>query len=104
MCIRDSHTIIQTLISRGYVKGNPLIPSEKGIAVIKMLKKHAERISTPDMTAELEQDMDGIASGNETKDEVIEKSKKMLKEVMVNLEKGREEISQEIKKAVNEDN
>ena len=98
------HTIIQTLISRGYVKGNPLIPSEKGIAVIKMLKKHAERISTPDMTAELEQDMDGIASGNETKDEVVEKSKKMLKEVMVNLEKGREEISQEIKKAVNEDN
>ena len=98
------HTIIQTLISRGYAKSNPLIPSEKGIAVIKMLKKHAERISTPDMTAELENDMDGIASGNETKEEVIEKSKKMLKEVMVNLKKGKEEISQEIKKAVNEDN
>ncbi len=27
---------------------------KKAIAVIKMLKKHAERISTPDMTAELE--------------------------------------------------
>jgi DNA topoisomerase I len=98
------HTIIQTLISRGYAKSNPLIPSEKGIAVIKMLKKHAERISTPDMTAELENDMDGIAGGNETKEEVIEKSKKMLKEVMVNLKLGKEEISQEIKKAVNEDN
>lgn len=98
------HTIIQTLVNRGYAKSNPLIPSEKGIAVIKMLKKHAERISTPDMTAELEQDMDGIANGSETKDEVVEKSKKMLKEVMASLAKGKEEISTEIKKAVNEDN
>ena len=98
------HNIIQVLLNRGYVKGNPLVPSEKGVAVVKMLKKHAERISTPDMTAELELDMDGIASGHETREEVVEKSRKMLKEVMVSLKKGKEEISQEIKKAVNEDN
>ncbi|MBM3705917.1 MAG: DNA topoisomerase I [Actinobacteria bacterium] len=97
------HTIIQNLMSRGYVRGNPLIPSEKAIAVIKILKKHAERISTPDMTSELELDMDGIVRGNETREEVVEKSKKMLKEVMIKLKNDRSEISQEIKKAVKED-
>ncbi|MBM3699744.1 MAG: DNA topoisomerase I [Actinobacteria bacterium] len=97
------HSIIQSLITRGYVKGNPLIPSEKAVAVVKVLKKHAERISTPDMTSELESDMDGIVRGDETREEVVEKSKKMLKDVMVKLKKDRAEISQEIKKAVKED-
>ncbi|MBU4292448.1 MAG: DNA topoisomerase I [Actinobacteria bacterium] len=97
------HTIIQTLISRGYIRGNPLVPSEKAIAVVKILKKHAEKISSPDMTSELEMDMDGIARGDETKDEVVEKSREMLKDVMVNLKNVKADISQEIKKAVKED-
>ncbi len=97
------HTIVQTLINRGYIRGNPLVPSEKAIAVVKILKKHAERISSPDMTSELEIDMDGIARGDETKDEVVEKSRKMLRDVMVNLKNVKADISQEIKKAVKED-
>ena len=97
------HTIIQNLITRGYIRGNPLVPSEKAVAVINVLKKHAEKISTPDMTSELEMDMDGIARGDETKEEVIEKSKSMLKGVMVNLKNDKQEIAQEIKKAVKED-
>lgn len=97
------HTIIQNLIGRGYIRGNPLVPSEKAVAVVRILKKHAERISTPDMTSELETDMDNIVRGEETREEVVEKSRKMLKEVMIKLKNGREEISQEIKKAVRED-
>ena len=97
------HNIIQNLIIRGYAKGNPLIPSEKAVAVVNVLKKHAERISTPDMTSELELDMDGIVNGEETKEEVVDKSKKMLKEVLSSLQENRKEISQEIKKAVKED-
>ena len=97
------HTIIQNLISRGYIQGNPLTPSEKAIAVINVLKRHAGKISTPDMTSELELDMDGIVRGDESREEVVDKSKKMLREVMVNLQNDRDEISQEIKKAVRED-
>jgi len=97
------HTIIQNLIQRGYVNGNPLIPSEKAIAVVKMLKKHAEKISSPEMTSELEMYMDGIVSGDETREDVLNRSRKMLREVMANLQKGRDEISREIKKGVKED-
>lgn len=97
------HSIIQTLMARGYVKGNPMQPSEKAIALIKMLKKHAEKISTPDMTSELEMYMDGIANGDESKDDVVDKSRLMLKEVMDRLQKEKEEISREIKKGIKED-
>ena len=97
------HTIIQNLIARGYIQGNPLKPAEKAIAVINVLKRHAEKISTPDMTSELELDMDGIVRGDESREEVVDKSKKMLREVMINLQNDRDEISQEIKKAVRED-
>jgi len=97
------HNIIQTLLNRGYVRGNPLESSEKAIAVIKMLRKHAGKISTPDMTSELEMYMDGIANGDEAKDEVVDRSRTMLREIMEVLQKEKEEISSEIKKAIKED-
>ncbi len=97
------HTIIQNLFQRGYINGNPLCPSEKAIAVVKMLKKHAQKISSPDMTSELEMYMDGIVSGDETKEDVVDRSRKMLKDIMANLQNEKEEISQEIKKGIRED-
>ncbi len=97
------HSIIQTLITRGYVKGKLLEPSEKAVALVKMLKKHAGKISTPDMTSELEMYMDGIVNGDETKNEVVDRSRNMLKEIMENLQKEKEEISREIKKGIKED-
>jgi DNA topoisomerase-1 len=97
------HTIIQNLINRGYIGGNPLKPSEKAVAVIKMLKKHAEKISSPDMTSELEMYMDGIAGGGETREEVVDRSRGMLREVMTRLRNEKDEIAQEIKKGIKED-
>jgi len=97
------HTIIQNLIQRGYAGGNPLQPSEKAIAVVKMLKKHAEKISSPEMTSELEMYMDGIVSGDETKEDVVDRSRNMLRDVMTVLKNEKDEIAQEIKKGIRED-
>ena len=97
------HSIIQTLVNRGYVRPNPLEPSEKAIAVIKMLRKHAEKISSPDMTSELEMYMDGIANGDETREEVVDRSRDMLRVVMKVLQNEKEEIAKEIKKGIKED-
>ena len=97
------HSIIQTLVNRGYVRPNPLEPSEKAIAVIKMLKKHAEKISSPEMTSELEMYMDGIANGDESREEVVDRSREMLRAVMKILQDEKEEIAREIKKGIKED-
>ena len=57
------HDIIQKLYDRGYIQNNPIEPSETGIAMVKAFQQYAKRIATPDMTAELEADMDKIAAG-----------------------------------------
>ena len=70
--------IIQKLYDRGYVFANPPEPSETGIAMYKAFHEYVPRMATPEMTAELEQDMDQIAAGETSKDEVLRVSRKML--------------------------
>src|ERR671916_1304025 len=69
--------IIQKLYDRGYVYSNPPEPSETGIAMYKAFKHHVPRMATPEMTAELEADMDKIAAGKSSKDAVVSVSRDM---------------------------
>ena len=97
------HSIIQALITRGYIQGNPVEPTEKAIAVIKALKENAQKITSPDMTSELEFDMDQIASGGISKEEVVEISRKALREIMKILLEKKEEISKIVVEGVKKD-
>jgi DNA topoisomerase-1 len=71
--------IIQKLYDRGYVFGNPPEPSETGIAMSKAFEHYVPRMATPDMTAEMEAEMDQIAAGDMTKDAVLADSRDMLR-------------------------
>ena len=71
--------IIQKLYDRGYVFNNPPEPSETGIAMSKAFENYVPRMATPDMTAEMEAEMDQIAAGQMTKDEVLKDSRDMLR-------------------------
>jgi DNA topoisomerase-1 len=71
--------IIQKLYDRGYVFANPPEPSETGIAMSKAFENYVPRMATPDMTAEMEAEMDQIAAGEMTKDEVLKDSREMLR-------------------------
>jgi DNA topoisomerase-1 len=97
------HSIIESLYGRGYIYGDPITPTETGIAVTEALRKYAGVISSPQMTAELEKDMDAIAEGRETQAEVVDKSKGMLTEVMNLLEQSKEEVAAEIRNGIKED-
>ena len=63
--------IIQKLFDRGYVYSNPPIPTETGIAMYEAFKKYVPAMATPEMTAQLEAEMDRIAAGEMTKDGVV---------------------------------
>ena len=63
--------IIQKLYDRGYVYTNPPEPSETGIAMYKAFNEYVPRMATPEMTAELERDMDEIAAGEIQADDVL---------------------------------
>lgn len=91
------HAIIQNLYDRGYIHSDPIVPTELGIAVAEALKKHAEKIASPEMTAELEQEMDLIAEGSKSREEVVEHSRQLLAQIMLTLQAKKDEVAQEIR-------
>ncbi len=97
------HDIIQTLYDRKYVSGDPIEPECKGRTVVDALVKHADTITSPDMTAELDSEMDRIASGNGTRGEVVEHSREILGGVMDGLLEHVDEVGAELKVAADED-
>ena len=95
--------IIQKLYDRGYVFSNPPEPSETGIAMYKAFHEHVPRMATPEMTAELESDMDKIAAGETSKDEVLSVSREMLHTTTAALEDQREDFAKQIWAGMDED-
>lgn len=98
------HTIIQKLYDREYIIQNPAVPTEVGKIVIEALENHAELITQSEMTAQLEADMEAIATGEKTFEEVTEESKELLRKVMDQLEEQKKEIGDEIKMAIRRHN
>ncbi len=95
------HEIIQKLMSRRYIHGNPFRPSETAFSVINVLKESAETITLPDMTAKLEREMDLIAEGKKREEDVVEESKQMLKQILRNIDYGK--LSKDLKEGVRKD-
>lgn len=97
------HEIIKNLYDRGYVHSDPIQPTETGVAVAESLLKYAERIATPAMTAELENDMDAIAEGETSRSTVVEHSRRMLADIMLSLKSKQNELGAEIRAGIRED-
>lgn len=90
------HAIIQTLYERGYIQGNPIQPTELGMAVGRAILNHMEEIATHEMTAELEEKMNAIEEGREKKELVIKKSREDLEKVLLNVKPKEEEVRRAI--------
>ena len=95
--------IIQKLYDRGYVFGNPPEPSETGIAMYKAFHQYVPRMATPEMTAELEHDMDEIAAGEVSKDDVLRISREMLHDTTSELQGQREDFAKQVWAGMDED-
>ncbi len=85
--------IIQNLYDRGYVHDDPLIPTEKGMAVAQALKNFASEIASHEMTAELERSMDAISEGKISKDSVVDESRDVLRRVYDHLQSSETEFA-----------
>lgn len=94
-------SIIQKLYARKYISGNKSIePSKVAFSVIDSLQKHCETVTKPEMTAELEKEMDEVAAGNKKQREVVNKSCSDLKSVMDLLFKNKESVALELRSAL----
>ncbi len=94
------HSIIERLYQVNYVQNDPIEPSQLGMAVCDALDKFAPHITHPEMTAELEREMDLIASGKTTKDDVVDNSRTLLAEQLANLIPHSEEVKDALADAV----
>jgi DNA topoisomerase I len=95
--------IIKKLFDRGYVYGNPPIPTETGIAMYEAFKKYVPAMATPEMTAQLEAEMDQIAAGEMTKDGVVGDSRELLHSTWTEIDESREDLAKVVWKGMDED-
>ena len=85
--------IIQNLYDRGYVHDDPLVPTEKGMAVARALTDFASEIASHEMTAELERSMDEISEGKISKESVVDSSREVLRRVYDHLQSSETEFA-----------
>ena len=99
-------SIIERLYQVKYFKGapsGPIEPSQLGMAIIDALHEYAPRITTPDMTAELEEDMTHVAEGADSQDQVVYHSRALLAGMLDALIEHKEDLGEAISDAVTAD-
>ena len=96
-------SIIERLYTVKYVKNDPIEPSQLGRAIIEALNDFAPRITSADMTAELDADMTAVAEGQNTQDAVVERSRAMLAGVIDALIEHKDDLGEAIADAVTAD-
>ena len=97
------HNVIETLYKRNYIEENPPRPTQLARAVVDAAEAYAEQIISADMTAQLEADMEAIAAGDRTLEEVTLESKALLTEVFDTLHEEGDAIGAHIKRSLKAD-
>ncbi|WIV65966.1 DNA topoisomerase I [Natrialbaceae archaeon AArc-T1-2] len=97
------HNTLQKLYDRGYIEDDPPRPTKLAMAVVEAAEEYADRVVSEEMTAQLEADMDAIASGEASLEDVTDDSRAMLEEIFADLVDSREEIGDLLRKSLKAD-
>lgn len=93
--------ILKKLMERRYISASrTLIPSEMAFAVIENLKKISDELTGPKLTASIEDEMKAIETGKKSKEEVVDDSRRMVREILQELVSKRKEIKEFMHKAL----
>ncbi|MFO7618769.1 MAG: DNA topoisomerase I [Thermoplasmata archaeon] len=98
------HEIVQKLFDRGYVQGSQIRPTASGRAIILALEDNAEQIARPEMTSQLEEDMNLIADGKKDQESVVKESQELLAKSLEVLMAHRENIHKKVNEALKNQN
>ena len=93
--------IIQTLLERKYLNGtDSLVVSDLGFEVTEVLEKYCPIVVSSEMTRELEQKMDAIQLGKETKENMLQKTTETLETVTAQFKEKETMIGIQLSQAV----
>jgi DNA topoisomerase-1 len=94
---------IQTLYDRKYIREERIVVTDLGFEVIDVLKKYCPTVVSVELTRKLEERMNGIQQGKETKENVLRDAIEILKSVTQKLKENERiigvHLSQAIKKS-----
>lgn len=98
-------SIIQKLRDRAYIKPEKQIePTAIAISVCSVLNKHADMITQPKLTADIEEEMEKVAAGKKEKNEVVDDTRKILHQVIKILIKEKDDIAKELRSGIADNN
>lgn len=97
------HSIIERLYQVKYLKNDPIEPSQLGMAIIEALTKFAPHVTSPDMTSELEQEMEDVSQGKESQESVVDHSRALLAGMLDELIDNKEDLGDAISDAITAD-
>ena len=97
------HNTIEKLYDRGYVENDPPRPTKLAEAVVEAAEEFADHVVSEGMTAQLEQDMQAIAAGEKSYEEVTQESRDLLQTVFDELTESREEVGDHLQQSLKAD-
>ncbi|RYJ12998.1 DNA topoisomerase I [Halogeometricum borinquense] len=97
------HDVIQKLYDRNYIESDPPRPTRLARAVVEASEEFAELIVSEEMTAQLEADMQAIARGNASLDDVTAESREILEDVFEGLMESGDEVGKHLQKSLKAD-
>jgi len=95
--------IIQTLSDRKYLNGTgSLVVSQLGLEVINVLEKYCPSIISSELTKQLEEEMNQVQEGAQTKEDVLQKAIEILKPVLSELKINQSLVGSKLSEALNQ--
>ena len=91
--------IIETLYDRQYITEQSIQATELGMKTVETLEKYAPEIVDEQLTRSFEEETEQIEEGKKTKEEIVEKNKKVLLKLLTSFKKHELEIGEALAEA-----
>ena len=92
--------IIQTLNSRKYTREERIVVTDLGLEVVDVLKEYCPTVVSIELTRKLEERMNEIQQGNETRENVLQDTIEILKPVVEELKEKERVIGERLSQAL----
>ncbi|MBT0158783.1 DNA topoisomerase I [Candidatus Bathyarchaeota archaeon A05DMB-2] len=92
--------IIQTLYDRKYIRGEKIEVTDLGLEVVEAMKKYCPSVISSELTRKLEERMDAIQQGNETRENTLKDTIEILKPVVLKLKENERTIGASLSQAI----
>jgi len=92
--------IIQTLNNRKYIREERIVVTDLGFEVLDVLKKYCPTVVSIELTRKLEESMNEIQQGNETRENVLQDTVEILKPVTEQLKEKEQIIGARLSQAL----